>query len=450
MTRKLTRDLAVVARDEKVISPASRVPYWPLVVDHGHDAVLVDVDGNEYIDFFAGAAVSNTGHAHPKVVGAIQAQAAKFVHFTPAYVYNEPVVDLAEHLVKITPGKFPKKVSFGLSGSDANDGAMKLSRIATKRQRFISFLRSYHGSTYGALSLSAVALNMTRGLGPVVPGVVHVPFPDCYRCPFGLTHATCDLHCLEFIETLFETSTPADEVAALFIELIQGDAGIVVPPDEYLPALKKLCEKHGILFVAEEVQTGFGRTGKWFACDHWDIEPDIILLGKSIASGMPLSAIVAKAEIMDSWKAPAHLFTMHGNPVCSAAALATIDVIKSEKLVQRSATLGKKIMARFNKMAEKYELIGDVRGRGLMIGVDLVKDRVTKERARDEAAKICLRCYEKGVLLPFFSLSVLRVEPPLVISDEQVDKAMDIIEDSIDEVVSGKVPDEAIAKVKGW
>lgn len=327
---------------------------------------------------------------------------------------------------------------------------MMLARVVTGRQRFIAFLRSLHGSTYGAASLSAVSLNLVRGIGPLVPGVHHVPFADCYRCAFGLSRGHCNLECVAYLKMLFETAVPAEEVAALFVEPIQGDAGMIVPPDEFLPALKQLCEQYGILFVAEEVQSGMGRTGKWFACEHWGIEPDMILLGKSLASGMPLSAIVARDELMSQWKAPGHLFTLHGNPVCCAAASANIDVIREENLVERAAALGEYIMNRLIALQDEFELIGDVRGKGLMIGLDLVKDRQTKEHAYKEAAKVCLRCYEKGLLLPFLSQSVFRVEPPLVITDEQVEQSLEIIADSIREVQEGKVPDEAIAKVKGW
>lgn len=450
LNKNLAQSLAFVERDEKVYTGASRIPYFPLVVRRGRGAIVEDVDGNKYIDFLASAASLNTGHAHPKIVEAVKRQADECLNYTPVYAYHPPATELAEKLVEITPVPAPKKVSYGQSGSDANDGGIKLVRRYTGRQKLISFLRSYHGSTYGAISLSAVSLNMVRGLGPVVPGVVHVPFADCYRCPFGLKYESCGLHCVDYVESLFSSSLPPDEVAGLFIEPIQGDAGIVIPPDGYLPALKNLCEKYGIMFVAEEVQTGFGRTGRMFACEHWGIEPDVILLGKAIAAGMPISAIVAKQELMDAWEAPAHLFTNSGNAVCCAAALANIQVIQEENLTGRASHLGEMAMSRFREMMERYELIGDVRGKGLMIGVDLVKDRETRERARDEAAKVCMRCYQKGLILSFFSSSVLRIAPPLVITEDELERALDIIEDSIREVEAGLVPDELIARTKGW
>lgn len=450
MEKKLTESLKIIKQDEEVISPASRVPYYPFVMKRGKGATVEDIDGNRYIDFLSSAAALNTGHAHPRVVRAIKEQVNNFTNYTTAYMYNKNQVELAQELVQITPGNRTKKVSFGLSGSDANDGAIKLARIFTKRQKIIAFLRSYHGSTYGAISLSAISLNMRRNIGPFLPEIYHVPYPDCYRCPFKLVPSNCNLSCLDYIKTVLDTLIPAEEIAAVIIEPIQGDAGIIIPPDKYLPALKKICEDNNILFIAEEVQTGFGRTGKWFAIEHWGIEPDVILLGKAIASGMPLSAIVAKKEIMDSWDAPAHLFTMGGNAVSCAASLATISVIKEERLIEKSEEMGNYIKARFNELKKEHELIGDVRGKGLLIGVDLVSDRETKQRAEKEAAKVCWRCWEKGLILTFFSKSVLRIAPPLVITKKEVDIALDIIEESIKDVEEGKISDQVLKKISGW
>lgn len=450
MARDLTRSKAVVARDRDVYTAASKIPYFPLVVDRGHGSTIVDVDGNEYLDFLTSAASLNTGHAHPKIVAAVKAQAEKFLNYTVVYAYHEPAVDLAEKLIGIVPVPAPKKVTYGMSGSDANDGTIKLLRRATGRPKILAFLRSYHGSTYGAATLSAVALNMTRGLGPMVPDIYHVPFADCYRCPYGQTYGKCGFECVSHIESLFDSVLPADEVAGMILEPIQGDAGIVVPPPEFMQGLRRICDEHGILFVSEEVQSGMGRSGKWFAIEHWGIEPDVVVLGKALGAGMPLSGIVARQELMDAWELPAHLFTNGGNAVCCAAALANIDVIEEEHLVERAASVGKQIMARFRDMQKRYELIGDVRGKGLMIGVDLVKDRETKERARDEAAKVCMRCYEKGLILSFFSSSVLRIAPPLVITDTEVEHALGIIEESIQEVQEGRVPDDLIKDTTGW
>jgi 4-aminobutyrate aminotransferase len=448
--RKLDNCLAIMQEDQEVLSPASRMPYYPLVVKSGSGSTIIDADGNEYLDLLASAAALNTGHAHPKVVEAIQQQAAEFIHYTPAYMYHEPLVRLAQELVRITPGDFPKRVAFGLSGSDANDGTIKLARAYTGRKIILSFIRSYHGSTYGAITLSAISLNMRRKIGPFLPEVYHIPYPDCYRCPFKGQPGSCGFHCLEFVRFLLENYIPAEEVAAVIMEPIQGDAGIIVPPVDYVQGLVKLCKENGILFVSEEVQQGFGRTGRWFGIQHFGVEPDILILGKAIASGMPLSAIVARSEIMEAWEAPAHLFTTGGSPVSCAAALATIKVIEEENLLQQSQQLGTKAMSYFKQLQEQYPIIGDVRGKGLSIGVDLVRDPETKERATTETAKVCYRAWEKGLLLAFFSQSVLRIQPPLVLKDAELDRALAIIEESLADVMAGKVPDAVLETIKGW
>lgn len=447
---KVDKCMEVVKEDEKVYSQASRMPYYPLVVKKGYGAIIEDADGNQYIDLLSSAAALNTGHAHPKVVEAITQQVKDFIHYTPCYLYHEPLVQLANQLAEITPGNFKKRVTFGLSGSDANDGMIKLARVYTGRSKIISFVQAYHGSTYGAISLSALSLNMRRKIGPLVPDIHHIPYPDCYRCPLGQNKESCNMECLNQLKTAFKYYLPAEEVAAIIMEPIAGDAGLVLPPQKYIDELYNICKENGILFVSEEVQQGFGRTGKWFGIEHFGIVPDAIIMGKSIASGMPLSAIVAREEIMQAWEAPAHLFTMGGNPVSCKAALATIDVIREENLLEHTLQLGEYVKDRFNQMKEKYELIGDVRGVGLSIGVDLVTDRITKEKANEAAAKICYRCWEKGIILTFFANSVLRIQPPLVITREQMDKAIDIIEEAINEYLAGDIPDEVLEVAKGW
>ena len=450
MEKKFTESLKIVKQDKEVVSPASRIPYYPFVMKRGEGATVEDIDGNRYIDFLSSAATLNTGHCHPKIVEAIKNQTEQFIFYTPAYMYHKPLVDLAQKLIKITPGNFPKKVSFGLSGSDANDGVIKLARAYTGRPKIISFIRSYHGSTYGAISLSAISLNMVRKIGPLLPEIYHMPFPDAYRNPLGGVPRDAGRDCLNYLRYAFENYLPPDEVAAVIIEPIQGDAGIVVPLKDYMQQLFALCKENGILFISEEVQTGFGRTGKWFGIEHFGIEPDLIIVGKALASGLPLSALIGRAEIMDSLEAPAHLFTTAGNPVCCAAALATISVIKEEKLVERSKEMGDYIKARFNELKKEHELIGDVRGKGLLIGVDLVTDRGTKQRAEKETAKICWCCWEKGLILTFFSKSVLRIAPPLMITKKEVDLALDIIEESIKDVEEGKISDQVLKKICGW
>lgn len=450
MEAKYTKCLELVERDRKVYPEFARIAYYPLVIQRGHGAIIEDADGNEYIDLLSGASSLNTGHSHPRIVEAICRQAGEFISYTSAYTYSEPLVTLGEELIRITPGQFEKRVAFGLSGSDANDGMIKLARAYTNRRTIVSFIGGYHGSTYGALSISAISGNMRRKIGPMISDVHHIKFPDCYRCPYNCRVETCEMPCLDDFKQALGSYVPADEVAAIVVEPIQGDGGLIVPPQKYMTALYELCRKYGILFVSEEVQQGFGRTGKWFGIDHFNIEPDIIVMGKSIASGVPLSAIVARKEIMDAMAPPAHLFSMSGNALSCAAAVETIRVIEDEGLLDHSRDLGNYVMARFMEMKNRYNIIGDVRGLGLSIGVDLVKDRDTREGDKTAAAKICYRCYQKGVIVIFLANGVLRIQPPLVISKAEMDRAINIIEETILEYLEGQIPDEVLEVVKGW
>ena len=440
----------IVEEDNKVIAPFSRVPYYPLAIKRGYGSIVEDMDGNKFIDFLSSAGALNTGHCHPKIVKAIKDQTEQFILYTPVYMYHKSLVDLAQKLVEITPGNFPKKVAFGLSGSDANDGAIKLARAYTGRSKIISFIRSYHGSTYGAITLSGISLNMSRKIGPLLPEIYHMPFPDTYRNPLGGTPEDAGKNCLDYLKYAFANYIPPDEVAAIIIEPIQGDAGIVVPPLEYMEGLYKICKENGILFVSEEVQQGMGRTGKWFGIEHFNIEPDIVIMAKALASGMPLSALIGRKEIMEALEAPAHLFTTAGNPVCCAAALATIKVIEEEKLMENAKKLNKIAFERFTSMKDKFPFIGEVRGLGLSIGVDLIKDSVTKERNKEAAAKICYRAWEKGLLLAFFSNSVLRIQPPLVITEVEFNKGINIIETCMTDLQNGLLGDDILKVTKGW
>ncbi len=447
---KRNKCIDIVKEDEKVVSSAGRAPYYPLAVKSGKGAVIEDEDGNKYIDFLSSAAAINTGHCHPKIIQAISEQMENYIHYTPVYMYNKSLVDLANQLIDITPGNFSKKVIFGLSGSDANDGMIKLARSYTGRSKIISFIKSYHGTTYGALSLTAISPAIRKKVGPLLPDIHHIPYPDCYRCDFNHKPKTCNMECLQQLKTAFKCYLPPEEVAAVIMEPIAGDAGLVVPPKEYIEELYKICKENGILFVSEEVQQGFGRTGKWFGIENFGIIPDAIIMGKSIASGMPLSAIVGREEIMTSLCSLGHAFTTSGNALCCRAALATIDVIKEEKLLERSETLGMYVKERFNNMKRKYKIIGDVRGIGLSIGVDLVIDKKSKIRNHEAAAKICYRCWEKGLMVTFFAENVLRIQPPLVIEKEQLDKGMNIIEEAINDYLEGDIPDEVLEIAKGW
>lgn len=450
MESKHDKSEELVGRDAKVYPELARIPYYPLAIKKGRGAIIEDFDGNKFIDMLSSASALNTGHSHPRIVKAMKEQIDNFISYTAAYTYSKPLVDLGEELIKITPGDFEKRVVYGLTGSDANDGMIKLARAYTGKSKIISFIGSYHGSTYGAISLSAISSNMRRKIGPLLPDIEHIRYPDCYRCPFKCHEETCDLQCLNDFKIALNSYMPADEIAAILMEPIGGDAGIIVPPKKYMKALYEICKENNILFVSEEVQQGFGRTGKWFCIEHFDIVPDMIVMGKSIASGVPLSAIVARKEITDALGSPAHLFTMSGNALSCVAALETINVIRDEKLIERSQELGAYTMSRFEEMKDKYDLIGDVRGLGLSIGVDLVKDRATKIGNKEAAAKICYRCWEKGIILIFLADGVLRIQPPLVISKEELDTALNIIEESIVEYLKGDIPDEVLDVIKGW
>ena len=440
----------IVEENDKVVASFSRIPYYPLVVKRAYKSTVEDMDGNTFIDFLSSAGTLNVGHCHPKVVKSIIEQTKQSILYTPVYMYNKLLSELAQKLIEITPGNFPKQVTFGLSGSDANDGAIKLARAYTGRSKIISFIRSYHGSTYGAITLSGISLNMSRKIGPLLPEIYHMPFPDTYHNSLGGEPEDAGKNCLDYLKYAFENYLPPDEVAAVIIEPIQGDAGIVVPPGDYMQELFKLCKENGILFISEEVQQGMGRTGKWFGIEHFNIEPDIVIMAKALASGMPLSALIGRKEIMEALEAPAHLFTTAGNPVCCAAALATIKVIEEEKLMENAEKLNKIAFERFTSMKDKFPFIGDVRGLGLSIGVDLIKDSVTKERNKEAAAKICYCAWQKGLLLSFFSNSVLRIQPPLIITEAEFNKGIDIIETCMTDLQNGLLADDILKVTKGW
>ena len=440
----------IVEENDKVVASFSRIPYYPLVVKRAYKSTVEDMDGNTFIDFLSSAGTLNVGHCHPKVVKSIIEQTKQSILYTPVYMYNKLLSELAQKLIEITPGNFPKQVTFGLSGSDANDGAIKLARAYTGRSKIISFIRSYHGSTYGAITLSGISLNMSRKIGPLLPEIYHMPFPDTYHNSLGGAPEDAGKNCLDYLKYAFENYLPPDEVAAVIIEPIQGDAGIVVPPGDYMQELFKLCKENGILFISEEVQQGMGRTGKWFGIEHFNIEPDIVIMAKALASGMPLSALIGRKEIMEALEAPAHLFTTAGNPVCCAAALATIKVIEEEKLMENAEKLNKIAFERFTSMKDKFPFIGEVRGLGLSIGVDLIKDSVTRERNKEAAAKICYCAWQKGLLLSFFSNSVLRIQPPLIITEAEFNKGIDIIETCMTDLQNGLLGDDILKVTKGW
>ncbi len=424
--------LRVLAGDEKFISPSYTRSY-PMVAKRGRGIVVEDVDGNEFFDFSAGIAVTSTGHCHPEVVAAIQRQAAELIHMSGTDFYYESMVTLAERLSKIAPMPGPHKIYYGNSGAEAIECALKLARYHSKRQHIIAFLGAFHGRTMGALSLTASKPQQKRRFSPLVPGVTHVRYPDIYRgCVGGPQDAEqFALGCARYIEDkLFKTVLAPEEVAAIFVEPIQGEGGYVVAPTVFMQELRRICDKHGILLVVDEVQSGIGRTGKWFAVEHTGVHPDMVCIAKGIASGMPLGVCMTRAEIMD-WLPGSHASTFGGNPVCIAAALATLDVIEREGLLRNAQEVGNHMMKRMADWPKKHKIVGDIRGRGLMIGVDIVKDQQTREYGNAERDQIVEGAFERGVLFLGCGPSTVRIAPPLIVTREEADLAIDVLEESI-------------------
>ena len=424
--------LRVLAGDEKYVSPSYTRSY-PMVAKRGRGIVVEDVDGNEFFDFSAGIAVVSTGHCHPEVVAAIQKQAGELIHMSGTDFYYEGMVTLAERLSKIAPMAGPHKFYYGNSGAEAVECALKLARYHTKRQQVIAFFGAFHGRTMGALSLTASKPQQKRRFSPMVPGVTHVRYPDVYRgCAGGPQDAEkFALGCARYIEDkLFKTVLVPEEVAAIFVEPIQGEGGYVVAPTIFMQELRRICNKHGILLVVDEVQSGIGRTGKWFAVEHTGVQPDMVCMAKGIASGMPLGVTMTKADIMD-WVPGSHASTFGGNPVCIAAALATLDVIEKEGLLRNSQEVGDHMMKRMAEWPKKHKIVGDVRGRGLMIGVEIVKDQTTREYGASERDRIVEGAFERGVLFLGCGPSTVRIAPPLIVTQDEADVAMDVLEESI-------------------
>ncbi len=420
---------AIIARDKARVSPSYTRDY-PFVMAKGQGAVVEDVDGNVFLDCAAGIAVTGTGHSHPTVVNAIVEQVHKYLHMSGTDFYYEPQVELAEKIADLVPIPGEVKAFFSNSGTEANEAAIKMTRYHTKRVNIIAFLGSFHGRSLGSLALTSSRAVQRTGFGPMMPGVFHAPYGNCYRCPVGLKPETCQAECLNFVEDqiLVHLVSP-EEVAAVMVEPIQGEGGYVVPAKVFHQRLRALTQKHGIMLIADEVQSGMGRTGKMFACEHFGLEPDVISIAKGIASGLPLGITAARADVMD-WKPGAHASTFGGNPVSCAAALATISVLK-DGLITNAAVVGAHLMGRLNGLKEKYALIGDVRGHGLMIGVELVRDRVTKERATTERDQIVQEMFTRGVLILGAGRNALRFAPPLVLSTDQADAIVDIFEQAL-------------------
>jgi 4-aminobutyrate aminotransferase len=406
---------------------------YPLVVDSGRGMTLIDVDGNRYLDFAAGIAVCATGHCHPQVVAAIQRQAERLLHLCAIDFSYPQVVELAERLARLAPGDSKQRVYFANSGAEAVETAIKLARLRTGRSKVVAFYGSFHGRTMGAISLTASKAVQRQGYGPFVPGVHHTHYAACYRCPVGRAPESCDTECLDFLErTLFKTTAPPDEIAAIVVEPVQGEGGYFPPKAGFLERLAEMAKEHGILLVVDEVQTGFGRTGKLFACEHSGIEPDIMVLGKGIASGMPLSAVVACDDVM-RWRSGGHGSTFGGNPVCCEAAMATLDLLQGG-LVDNAATVGAHLFAGLRELQTRHECIGDVRGLGLMLAVDLVVDRETREPDHDLLARVLHRCFEKGLVLLGCGDSSVRIAPPLIVGRDEADTAVTILDEVLTEV----------------
>jgi len=423
---------AIVERQDRWASTSYPKEY-PLAIARGAGAMVEDVDGNRYLDFMAGIAVASTGYGHPTVVQAIQDAAARFLHICGSDFYFESFAALCERLARLAPGPSKKRVFLSNSGTEAVEGAIKLARHSTGRPAIVAFTGAFHGRTYGGLSLTASKSIQRAGFAPFLPEVYHVPYGYRYRCDFCRGEAACTMRCVSSIEDdLFAKRLDPKSTAAIFVEPIQGEGGYVVPPPGYVKALRELCDRHGILLVCDEVQCGLGRTGKMWASEHEGIEPDILLSAKGLGSGMPIGAVIAKESIM-KWQPGAHGSTFGGNPVCCAAALATLDVVERE-LLPRVPRLGERLLAGVKRLQEKYGSIGDVRGRGLMIGVEFVKDRTTREPDPDVPHALVERAFRKGLLLLGAGKSALRLAPPLVVDESDIDTALAIIDECLGEM----------------
>jgi len=423
------RAKAIIDRDSRYVSPSYTRDY-PFVIARGEGAVVEDVDGNRFLDCAAGIAVNSTGVSHPEVVKAICDQAQKFIHMSGTDFYYEPQVRLAEELASIAPIDGDVRTFFANSGTEATEAAIKLARYHTKRAGIIAFLGAFHGRSLGSLALTASKAVQRRGFGPFMPGVYHAPYPDPYRASSPEAATAQSLSYIE--DQLFTHLAAPDEIAAVVVEPIQGEGGYIVPPPAFLHGLRQLTRKHGILLVVDEVQSGMGRTGKMFAADHIGLRADIVTIAKGIASGLPLGVACARAEIM-SWPPGAHASTFGGNPVACAAANATIGLLKGG-LVANAASVGEHLLAGLRALQQKHAIIGDVRGRGLMIGIELVRDRQTKERATDERNALVQAVFRRGVLILGAGRNAVRLAPPLVLTRAQAESVLRILDDALGEV----------------
>ncbi len=405
-------------------------------VKEARGAIIVDVEGRELIDFAGGIGVINVGHCPPKVVAAIQEQAAKFLHTCFHIVPYELYIELAAQLNALAPGESDKMTMFVNSGAEAVENAVKIARYATGRSAVISFANGFHGRTNMGMSLTSKVKPYKFGYGPFAAETYRMPFAYCYRCPLGLKHPQCKVACADYLEEFFITHVAAEKTAAVIAEPIQGEGGFITPPSDYFPRLREICDKHGILLIIDEVQTGMGRTGKIFAIDHWRVTPDLVTTAKSLAAGMPLSAVTGRTEIMNCSHVGGLGSTYGGNPVALAAAQAVLDMLLNDGLLQRGEELGERMLARFKEMQSRHEIIGEVRGKGPMLALELVRDRETKEPATDEAKKLTKLCYEKGLVVLACGNygNVIRTLMPLVITDEELERGLSILDEALSEL----------------
>ena len=422
----------IIEKSKKYLATTTRD--FPLVITKMENDLIIDIDGNVYIDFAAGIAVANVGHRNPEVIKAVMNQLNKYVHSAPHDFFDDIQYKVAKKLVEITPGNFDKKVFFANSGTESVEAAIKLARRATGKPRFIAFIRAFHGRTMGSLSLTASKPVHQKKYYPTTPGVEHVPYAYCYRCPFKLTPDICDMWCAKYIEEiLFDTYVPPDEVAAIVVEPIQGEGGYIVPPEGFIKELRRIANKYGILLIVDEVQSGFGRSGKFWAIEHFGVIPDIITAAKAIADGFPLGATIFKAEL-DFEESGAHSSTFGGNAISLAAALANIEYILKHKLHERAAKLGHDVLKILNDAKEEIEIIGDVRGKGFMIGIEIVKSKQSKEFYPEARNKIIEKALKKGLVLLPTGKSAIRIAPPLTIEEENLHKGLEILIDTIKQI----------------
>jgi 4-aminobutyrate aminotransferase len=436
MSRMGKRARRLLALDRKHMSP-SYTRCYPLFIDHGRGAYVWDADGNAFLDFTSGIGVTSTGHCHPEVVRAVQDQASRFLHMSGSDFYYQPEIELAGRLARITPGGSSKKVFFSNSGAEAVEAAIKLARYATGRQYLIAFLGSFHGRTMGALSLTSSKNVQRAGFGPLVPGVIHVPYGDCRRCAYGRTYPGCDIACISYLENvIFDRNVSPHEVAAVFVEPILGEGGYIVPPPEFHRRLRELTSKYGILLVADEVQSGMGRTGRMFAIEHWGVVPDVVAVAKGIASGLPLGATVAPSRIM-RWVPGSHASTFGGNPVSCAAALATMDLLE-KSLVRNAARMGSYLLDRLEKLRKRRRHFGALSGVGLMIGMEIVRDKRSMKPAPGLRDKLVQACFRRGLLILPCGPHSVRFIPPLTIGREEADLALEVFAESLSQIGKGR------------